>query len=111
MGARFDRTHDGQRSLTREGGHHRDRIAYAGGDATGAEIVCALVTPVLDATEVDVIEHALVLDLLVTPTGGVAGVTLHVMGEGRVDTLLQFTGLVHHQHNLLVGESVGDISA
>ena len=30
-------------SLTREGGHHRDRIAHAGGDATGAEIERALV--------------------------------------------------------------------
>ena len=50
---------DGELSLTREGGHHRDRIAHAGGDATGAEIERALVTRVLDATGVEVIEHAL----------------------------------------------------
>src|SRR3954467_775355 len=85
MGARFDRGADGGLSLTREGGHHHDRIVHAGGDATGAEIERALVTRVLDATDVSVIEHALVLDLLRTPSGAVAGVTLHVMGEGQRD--------------------------
>ncbi len=85
MGARFDRTRDGELSLTREGGHHRDRIAHAGGDATGAEIERALVTRLLDATGVEVVEHALVLDLLRDATGAVAGLTLHVMGEGQRD--------------------------
>src|SRR5690349_12437046 len=31
LGTNFDH-HDGVLSLTREGGHHRDRIAHAGGD-------------------------------------------------------------------------------
>jgi L-aspartate oxidase len=85
IGARFDRSGDGELSLTREGGHHRDRIAHAGGDATGAEIQRALVTRTLDATDVSVIEHALVLDLLLTADGAVAGLTLHVLGEGQRD--------------------------
>jgi L-aspartate oxidase len=85
IGARFDRTRAGALSLTREGGHHRDRIAHAGGDATGAEIERALVTRVLDATGVEVLEHALVLDLLRDPHGAVAGLTLHMMGEGQRD--------------------------
>src|SRR5262249_29243844 len=38
LGADFDRDCEGQIELTREGGHHRRRIAHAGGDATGAEI-------------------------------------------------------------------------
>lgn len=38
LGAEFDRDSDGEILLTREGGHHRDRIAHAGGDATGKEI-------------------------------------------------------------------------
>src|SRR3990170_8071685 len=38
LGTNFDLDADGVISLTREGGHHRDRIAHAGGDATGAEI-------------------------------------------------------------------------
>src|SRR6478672_4053820 len=46
LGANFDLHSDGELSLTREGGHHRDRIAHAGGDATGAEIQRALIAAV-----------------------------------------------------------------
>jgi len=84
-GAAFDHDADGVLSLTREGGHHRDRIAHAGGDATGAEIQRALVAAVAAAPEIEVVEHALALDLLRDADGGVAGVTLHVMGEGQRD--------------------------
>ena len=62
-GAVFDQ-HDGVLSLTREGGHHRDRIAHAGGDATGAEIQRALIAAVERAPEIEVIQHALAIDLL-----------------------------------------------
>jgi L-aspartate oxidase len=85
LGTRFDRARGGDLALTREGGHRRDRIAHAGGDATGAEIERALVTRVLDASGVEIVEHALVLDLLTDAAGAVAGVTLHVMGEGQRD--------------------------
>jgi L-aspartate oxidase len=85
LGANFDLHPDGELSLTREGGHHRDRIAHAGGDATGAEIQRALIAAVARAQEIAVIEHALAVDLLLARDGGVAGVTLHVMGEGRHD--------------------------
>jgi L-aspartate oxidase len=89
IGARFDRGGDGRIALTREGGHHRDRIAHAGGDATGEEVERALVTRVQDAAGIEVIEHALVLDLLrdggPDGTGRVVGVTVHVMGEGQRD--------------------------
>ncbi|MEU0564511.1 L-aspartate oxidase [Nonomuraea sp. NPDC005983] len=83
-GARFDRTADGDLQLTREGGHRRDRIVHAGGDATGAEVQRALVEAVR-ASAVEVIEHALVLDLLKDARGRATGVTLHVMGEGARD--------------------------
>ena len=85
LGANFDLHPDGELSLTREGGHHRDRIAHAGGDATGAEIQRALIAAVERAPEVEVIEHALAVDLLRGDDGGVAGLTLHVMGEGQRD--------------------------
>jgi L-aspartate oxidase len=91
LGAEFDRTPAGGIALTREGGHHRDRIAHAGGDATGAEISRALIAAleaVRDDPGIEVVEHALVLDLLTaqTPAGRVAcGVTLHVIGEGSRD--------------------------
>jgi L-aspartate oxidase len=86
LGAHFDLHPGGELSLTREGGHHRDRIAHAGGDATGAEIQRALIAAVVaHAPEIEVVEHALAVDLLVTDDGGVAAVTLHVMGEGQHD--------------------------
>ncbi|TYK51148.1 L-aspartate oxidase [Actinomadura decatromicini] len=82
LGTTFDRSSDGEIALTREGGHHRRRIAHAGGDATGAEVSRALLAALKDS-DVEVIEHALVLDLLKDATGRAAGITLHVMGEGQ----------------------------
>lgn len=84
-GANFDRTSTGDIALTREGGHLRDRIAHAGGDATGAEITRALVAAVQRDPAITLVEHALVLDLLTDGTGAAAGVTLHVMGTGQRD--------------------------
>jgi L-aspartate oxidase len=82
-GAAFDRDESGEIALTREGGHHRRRIAHAGGDATGAEVSRALLTALKDSG-IATIEHALVLDL-VTESGTARGITLHVMGEGERD--------------------------
>ena len=88
LGAEFDRGPDGKISLTREGGHRRDRIAHAGGDATGKEISRALIAAldaVLDDPGIEVLEHALVVDLLQDKDARVCGVTLHVIGEGQID--------------------------
>ena len=85
LGADFDRDPDGELSLTREGGHHRNRIIHAGGDATGAEVQRALEVAVARDPGIAVIEHALVLDLLTGADGRAAGVTLHVLGEGTPD--------------------------
>jgi nicotinate-nucleotide pyrophosphorylase (carboxylating) len=85
LGALFDTNPLGGLQLTREGGHHHDRIVHAGGDATGAEIQRALMAAVQQAPEIDVIEHALALDLIPAVGGGVAGVTVHVIGEGERD--------------------------
>jgi len=88
LGAEFDRGPDGKISLTREGGHRRDRIAHAGGDATGKEISRALIAAldaVLDDPGIEVLEHALVVDLLQDSDARVCGVTLHVIGEGQLD--------------------------
>lgn len=107
IGTRFDRTHDGELSLGREGGHHRDRIAHAGGDATGAEIERSLVTRVLDASGVEVIEHALVLDLLRDTAGAAVGVTLHVMGEGQRDGI----GAVQARAVVIATGGIGQVYA
>ncbi|MBK6885731.1 MAG: L-aspartate oxidase [Tetrasphaera sp.] len=88
LGARFDRAPGGDILLTREGGHHRDRIAHAGGDATGAEISRALIEAldrVAQDPGIEVIQHALVVDLLQDADARVCGVTLHVIGEGEHD--------------------------
>jgi L-aspartate oxidase len=94
LGAKFDRASNGDISLTREGGHHADRIVHAGGDATGAEVSRALVAQ-LEAVRndpgIEVIEQALVVDLLTSAPdadgrpGPVCGATLHVMGQGSRD--------------------------
>ena len=85
LGARFDTDETGDIALTREGGHLRDRIAHAGGDATGAEISRALVAAVEGRAGIELIENALALDLLLDDRGAVQGLTLHVMGEGQRD--------------------------
>ena len=85
LGATFDLDSAGNVALTREGGHRRDRIAHAGGDATGAEISRALVAKVLADPKVRIFEHALVLDLLKDKNKRICGVTLHVMGKGKID--------------------------
>ncbi|MER7003115.1 L-aspartate oxidase [Dactylosporangium sp. NPDC000555] len=84
-GAEFDRNTDGSLMLTREGGHHANRIIHAGGDATGAEVQRALHAAVHRDPWIRLIEHALVLDLLTDADGRACGVTLHVLGEGAAD--------------------------
>ncbi|MEV4917869.1 L-aspartate oxidase [Streptomyces tirandamycinicus] len=103
-GARFDTDDAGGIALTREGGHHRRRIAHAGGDATGAEISRALVTAIREGA-VRVIEHALVLDLLTDAEGRTAGITLHVMGEGQHDGV----GAVHAPAVVLATGGMGQV--
>ncbi len=107
LGTVFDHDDQGVISLTREGGHHRDRIAHAGGDATGAEIQRALVAAVAAAPEIEVVPHALAVDLLLAADGGVAGVTLHVMGEGQRDGV----GAVHCRAVVLAAGGLGQVFA
>jgi len=85
MGAEFDRHPDGTLMLTREGGHHANRIVHAGGDATGAEVQRALHAAVRRDPWIRLVEHALVLDLLRDKDGRACGLTLHVLGEGTPD--------------------------
>jgi L-aspartate oxidase len=104
-GAAFDQDAEGEILLTREGGHHRRRIAHAGGDATGAEISRALVEAVRADPGVELIEHALVLDLLTDAEGRTAGLTLHVMGEGQRDGV----GAVHARAVVLATGGMGQV--
>jgi L-aspartate oxidase len=85
QGAVFDKSEAGEIALTREGGHLRNRILHAGGDATGAEVSRALLAAVKEDSGIEVIEHALVIDALKSATNRVCGVTLHVIGAGSRD--------------------------
>jgi L-aspartate oxidase len=112
LGAQFDRGPDGEISLTREGGHGRNRIAHAGGDATGKEISRALIASlgaallaVKDDPGIEVLEHALVVDLLQDHDTRVCGVTLHVIGEGQVDGL----GAAHARAVVLATGGIGQV--
>ena len=84
LGAAFDQDASGALELTREGGHLRRRIVHAGGDATGLEVERALISALQDSA-IEVIEHALVLDLMTDAMGHACGLTLHVLGEGTRD--------------------------
>lgn len=75
LGAQFDTDEAGDIALTREGGHLRDRIAHAGGDATGKEISRALVAAVSGRSGIEVIENALALDVYRDQFGAVQGLT------------------------------------
>ncbi|HXS63891.1 MAG TPA: L-aspartate oxidase [Streptosporangiaceae bacterium] len=111
LGAQFDSEPGGPLSLTREGGHLRSRIAHAGGDATGAEISRALLFALEQASAgpdgagLDVIEHAMSIDLLLTEDGRTAGLTLHVIGEGQHDGV----GAVHAPAVVLATGGFGQI--
>ena len=54
VGTRLDRGPGGELARSREGGHGRARVVHAGGVATGAEVIRALVAAVT-ASEVDVL--------------------------------------------------------
>jgi L-aspartate oxidase len=76
LGARFDgaggAAADGARGLHlgREAAHSRRRILHAGGDATGAELVRALVAAVRRAPGVRVEEACFAVDLVLAPAPG-----------------------------------------
>jgi len=76
MGTRFDRKKKSDSdaaaadedpsalTLGREGGHSHNRILHANGDATGAEIMRAVIEQVRNADNIQVVENAFTLDLL-----------------------------------------------
>jgi L-aspartate oxidase len=114
LGARFDADAGGVLELTREGGHLRRRVAHAGGDATGAEVSRALLFALADAgagaedgVGIDVIEHAMSLDLMLTADHQVGGITLHVIGEGQQDGV----GAVHAPAVVLATGGFGQVYA
>jgi L-aspartate oxidase len=62
-GTHFDQL-DGELSLGREGGHSVERIVHARGDATGAEIMRAVIQRTRQQEYIDIWENAFTVDLL-----------------------------------------------
>ena len=63
MGAHFDQA-DGEIALTQEGGHSHRRVVHALGDATGKEVMRALIEQIRSAPQVDIWENTFTIDLL-----------------------------------------------
>jgi L-aspartate oxidase len=74
---------DGHRALTLEGGHSRHRVVHAGGDATGAAIVRALVGAAR-RLQLHLHEESFCADLLLDAHGAVAGAVLLTPAGVRV---------------------------
>jgi L-aspartate oxidase len=87
-GADFDRDAGGELALTREGGHSRRRVVHAGGDATGAEVSRTLIAA-LRNSDVEVVEHTSVRDLLTIRHDGAGVVTGAILAaeDGQLSAL------------------------
>lgn len=96
LGARFDETAAGHWARTREGGHTRNRVIHAGGDATGVEVQRALDAA---ASGLDIrCRHAAVQVLV--RDGAVAGVL--VLNDDGL-------GLLHAPAVLVAGGGLGQL--
>ena len=86
LGARLDLAPDGRPALTREGGHSRNRIVHAGGDASGAEVTRTL-SGALRTRGIQVLEHTAAIDALRAEDGRVVGLRVaRIHGSALVDS-------------------------
>ncbi len=70
----FDINEYGDLQITREGGHRKNRIVHAGGDATGRETVKALSHIVSQRSNIYFSENTCFYDLLQDEAGAVSGI-------------------------------------
>ena len=70
-GTHFDKV-NGQVALTREGGHSHARIVHALGDATGREVMRAVIQQARDQRNIRIWQNSFTIDLL-DPRGAVPG--------------------------------------
>ena len=80
-GTRFDQV-DGVLSLGREGGHRRDRIVHALGDATGKEVMRAVIARAQEAPNIQIWENTFAIDL-VTYLGSCRGALVWNAQHGK----------------------------
>jgi len=79
-GAHFDLEPGGNFKLGREAAHSRRRIVHAHGDQTGAEVARTLIKRVKESENIEVLEKARILDLIVQ-NGVACGVRATVAGK------------------------------
>ncbi len=79
IGTEFDRQQT-EILLGREGGHSHNRILHARGDATGAEIMRAIIEKAKSQPNITIIENAFALDLL-TQDESCRGAMIHIGSE------------------------------
>lgn len=65
LGVEFDKDEEGNIQTTMEGGHSRRRILHAGGDATGREIIKALITECRNRKNITLCENTMAIDLII----------------------------------------------
>jgi L-aspartate oxidase len=75
LGVAFDH-HDGHLAKGLEAAHSYPRVLHAGGDATGLTIETALVRAVRSNPTITVLEHTFAQDLVLSPSGTVAGLRI-----------------------------------
>ena len=73
----FDLNAYGDLSVGREGGHHKNRIVHAGGDATGRETVKTLAAIAQKRENITFMEHTCLVDILLDDRGEVSGALLN----------------------------------
>ncbi|MFU0504351.1 L-aspartate oxidase [Pseudaminobacter sp. NGMCC 1.201702] len=89
LGVAFDRTPTGALQLGLEAAHSRRRIVHASGDATGRELVRALVAAVRHTPSIELVEHMEVRRLFVTD-GAIGG----ALAVGRAGAMVFETGRI-----------------
>ncbi|MEL4105870.1 L-aspartate oxidase [Oscillospiraceae bacterium WX1] len=77
----FDINESGDLQITREGGHRKNRVVHAGGDATGRETVKALAHIVSLRKNISFSDDTCFYDILTDRLGAVSGVIIKKTGE------------------------------
>ena len=76
MNVPFDLKEDGNLQITREGGHGKNRIVHAGGDATGRETVKALAFLASQKKNIEFMDNSFFVDIITDESGAVSGLII-----------------------------------
>lgn len=79
LGVPFDRDHDNNLQLGREGGHKANRIVHAGGDSTGRSVTEHLLAAIIN--DIRIHSHVMAYDLLVNKGRCIGIIAKNNIGE------------------------------